>query len=451
MLYVYLEESALMKKPVGGVSPSLSSRVLINGLGNLIPPLSTLVIAPILAQSLGVMGRGELAAATAPYLLAVAIATLGLPEAVTQAVARFPGLCGKIVRSILWIIVLSGVVSTAAVYFLSPILSAGDNALGYLIALVAVATAPALVIALLRGAASGLNSWKLVAAERALTGFFRVLGIVLLAVTDSLSPFSAAICLVLSPIFAGLAYLWMPRRDSVGASELSEKDHTRRRDLLWYGSRVWFGSISGVLLLRIDQAVMAPLSSPYQLGLYAIAVNVSEVPLIVNTAVREVMFTSDSADSDDFLLLSAARISNFACAIIGLFMGATLFFWIPIVFGEEFVAAVPAMIILLFAVVLGTPGSIAGAALSARGAPELRSVSLTIACVVSIAVLLMLVPVWGAVGAAIATLSGNLIASHLNIMLFQRRHGVAWQKFYGIRKSDFSAMRAVALKLRSSK
>lgn len=440
-----------MTRPSGLDTPSLSSRVLINGIGNLLPPLSSLIIAPILAQSLGVVGRGELAAATAPYLLAVAIATLGLPEAVTHAVARFPDLCGRLVRRTLWIVFLSGLIATGLVYLLSPILSAGDNELERLIALAGVATAPALVVALLRGAASGLNAWKLVAGERALTGIVRVLGIVLLAITAELTPFSAAMCLAIAPVFAGLVYVWMPR--PIASTALAGgglKPGTRKRDLLWYGSRVWFGSVSGILLLRLDQAVMAPLSSPYQLGLYAIAVNVSEVPLIVNTAVREVMFTSDAAENDNNRLVSAARISNFACAVIGVFMASTLILWVPFVFGSEFTAAIPAMLILIFAVVLGTPGSIAGAALSARGAPELRSLSLTLACIFSVALLLFLVPIWGAVGAATATLLGNLIASQGNIIFFQRRHGVAWQSFYGIRKSDFAVMGAVLRRLRSS-
>lgn len=440
-----------MPKPLGVYNHSLSSRVLINGLGNLLPPLSSLIIAPILALNLGVVGRGELAAATAPYLLAVAVATLGLPEAVTQAVARFPEACAQMLRHTVWIILLSGVIATGMVFLLSPILGAGDKDLERLIALASVATAPALVVALLRGAASGINAWKLVAGERALTGSFRVIGILLLALSHQLEPFSAALCLAIAPVLAGLAYLWLPRYVASTAEPSRLKSGTRKRDLLWYGSRVWFGSVSGILLLRVDQAVMAPLSSPYQLGLYAIAVNVSEVPLIVNTAVREVMFTSDSAENDNKLLVSAARISNFVCSLIGILMASTLFLWVPLIFGAEFVAAIPAMLILILAVVVGTPGSIAGAALSARGAPELRSLSLTLACVISVAVLLLLVPVAGAVGASIATLIGNIVSSQTNIVFLQRRHGVNWYSFYGIRKADFIIIAALLRKVRARK
>lgn len=440
-----------MKALSGDNKGSISSRVLLNGIGNLIPPISSLLIAPVLAQNLGVVGRGELAAATAPYLLAVAIATLGLPEAVTQAIARFPDLSRRLLRSTAWIIVLSGLVATAGVYLAAPVLSSGDSQLASLISLAAAATAPALMVSLLRGAASGVNAWKLVAGERALSGGIRLVSILGLAVSGNLTPYSAALSLAIAPVLAGGAYCGLPRLVRVAEAEVgsprTRRRRVRMRDLLSYGSRVWFGSVSGILLMRIDQAIMAPLSSPYQLGLYAIAVNVSEVPLIVNTAVREVMFTSDAADNDDEKLVAAARISNFACSVIGLFLMVSLGLWVPVVFGVEFMAAIPAMIILIAAVVLGTPGSIAGASLSARGAPELRSWSLTIACVINIALLWVLAPTLGALGAALATLAGNLVASHGNIVFFERRHGVPWHSFYGIRASDFRLLAATLRRL----
>ncbi|MDP9936322.1 O-antigen/teichoic acid export membrane protein [Paenarthrobacter nicotinovorans] len=411
--------------------------MLINGIGNLLPPISSLLIAPILALNLGVVGRGELAAATAPYLLAVSIATLGLPESVTQAVARFPGLSRRILLSTSWIILLSGIMASALLWALAPLLSGGEAQLAEMIALAGAATGPTLLVALLRGAASGLNAWRTVAFERILSGVLRFVGIAGLASVGLLTPYTAALCLAISPVASGVAYFALRHQTDVSDDQLADAPNIRRQELLWYGVRVWFGSISGILLLRIDQAIMAPLSNAYQLGLYAIAVNVSEVPLIVNSAVREVMFASDSAENDNNRLLAAARISNLLCTVIGLVIASTLTLWVPVVFGSEFLPAIPTMLILIAAVVAGTPGSIAGAALSARGAPELRSISLTVACILNILVLILLAPWLGAVGAAIATLLGNFVASHGNIIFFQRRHGVRWISFYGIRRSDF--------------
>jgi O-antigen/teichoic acid export membrane protein len=214
--------------------------------------------------------------------------------------------------------------------------------------------------------------------------------------------------------------------------------------------RLWVGSLSGVLLSRLDQVLLTPLAGTYQLGLYVVAVNVSELPLIINQAVRDVTFVTDAADSVDERLSSSARISTALCMLAGLFLGITMLWWLPFLFGKDFRGSIPVATVLLAAVVLGTPGAIAGSGLSARGRPGLRSVSLTIACVVNIALLALLAPVLGAMGAALATLAGNLISSNLNLVFLYRRYGISPLNFYGLRRSDVTIiLRYAARMLRS--
>ncbi len=64
--------------------------MLFTLVGNFFPPLAMLISAPILAQALGVDGRGEVAAATAPLILVITAATFGIPDAVTYVIARTP-------------------------------------------------------------------------------------------------------------------------------------------------------------------------------------------------------------------------------------------------------------------------------------------------------------------------------------------------------------------------
>lgn len=410
----------------------MSSSILINAFGNLAPPLAVLVASPIIAQTLGVTGRGEVAAATAPYLLAVAIATMGLPDTVTHAVARNAFAARTALRNATMLVLFAGVVATLLQLAFSPWLSSGQLNLQFLIAIAATATCPALVVSVLRGAAAGSHAWRAVAAERAIGGGARLFGIVALAVSGNLTPLSATIVFAYGPVLGGAAYLFGPRY-SAGADRFGETNFT---SLMSYGSKVWIGSIAGVLLLRIDQVLMTPLSSAFQLGLYAVAVNVGEVPLIVNTAVREVMFSADAARRDNSKLTAAARTSFLLCLTVGVLIATTVWWWLPIVFGSGFAAAVPVAIVLVIAVVLGTPGSIAGAGLSARGAPGLRSISLIIACVVNIGLLFVFVPAMGALGAALATLVGNLISSNLNIHFLCRAAHIRWWDFYAIKVDD---------------
>jgi len=115
----------------------------------------------------------------------------------------------------------------------------------------------------------------------------------------------------------------------------------------------------------------------------------------------------------------------------------TMVWWLPLLFGADFSPAIPITVVLLLAAVLGTPGSIAGAGLSARGRPGLRSSSLVISCLINVGLLFLIVPTYGAMGAAIATLVGSLIAANANIFFLWKIFDLSPLEFYGFRRSDW--------------
>lgn len=429
-----------------GTSPAPGGRVArsmgITFLGNLFPPLAALVSGPVLAHALGVEGRGEVAAATAPLGLAVALVTFGVPEAVTFAVARHPGAVRVAARNGFALLIAAGLLAMGVVLVARTWLSGGDPGIATLMAVASLATVPNLLVGVLRGVASGVGQWTLVASERVLASGLRLVALLVLAATGNLTVVAATIVLAAMPVAGALSYLRLPRRLPPPGQDVPEVTSTRR--LVGFGLRVWAGAVSGILLARVDQTLMTPLSDPVQLGLYVVAVSVSELPLIINSAVRDVTFVTDARRDDPDRLTASARISFLACTVAGLGLGLTMPWWLPLLFGEEFRPAVLVAAVLLVAVVAGTPGSIGGAGLSARGRPGLRSVSLAVACVLNLGLLVLLVPRWGAMGAAWATCVGTVTASTLNLVFLQRLFGIPMRRFYGLRRSDLVLLRRAA-------
>ncbi|WP_146168459.1 oligosaccharide flippase family protein [Rathayibacter caricis] len=424
----------------------MGRNVAFAALGNAFAPLAALATAPIMAQSLGVAGRGDVAAATAPLFLATTAATFGIPAAVNYSIARHPRLMRSLALRGTVLIAIAGVLASTAVFLAAGFLSAGDPDLRELIVLAAVAIVPGLCVALLQAVAAGSHQWALVARERFLTAATRLAAFIALAATGQLTVFWGVVILALSPVLGGLAYFGL-KQARVVADDDDAPTIVTMNSLLGYGVRVWIGSISGVLLTRLDQTLMTPLAGSFALGLYVVAVSISELPLIVNNAVREVTFSADAAENSDARLGLSSRLSTLAALSAAVMIGATLWWWLPPVFGEDFVPAIPVALILLSAVVLGNPGSIAGIGLSSRGRPGTRSVSLLISCVVNAAALVLLAPLFGAIGAALATLFGNVLASNLNIYFLWKHFRVPPADFYLIRRSDFAVLKSIILKL----
>lgn len=411
--------------------------VFLNVIGNGLLPLVALLTAPILARSLGVEGRGAVASATAPFLLLSAVAAFGLPEAMTHFVARRAVNVKRTGWAVMLLSVGLGILGLAGVALLSEWLSAGDPAHAWLIIIVTIPLPMYLALGVLRGIASGLQAWGCVAAEQGLFAVSRLIAILLLVFTGHLTVLTASFVLTLAPLMGASAYLPLCRRHSVAAVEQASLSA-----VLDYGGRTWIGAVSAVLLYRIDQVLMAPLSSAEQLGLYVVAVAIGELPVIVSLATRNVAFATESESESLDVLARLTRLNVLLTGGASVVLALLAPWLVPLAFGRDFVGAVPVTLVMLAAAVVGAWGAVPGAGLAGRGRPGARSAALMAACIVNILLIVLLVAPFGAMGAAWATLGGSLVTSVLNLALMRRYFGARVVDFLLLRRSDIADLQA---------
>lgn len=426
--------------------------VLVTGT-SLLVPLVGLATAPILSHSLGVVGRGEAGAAMAPNLLIVGGATLGLPAALTYVLARHPHLSRRAIGWASLFATVLGALTLVAVYFGRRYLSGGDGALEHLMLVGALFALPTLVVGLLRGAATGRQMWRGVALERAITTVLRLVLLAGAALLGRLDVLTAVVIMCAAPVASGLVYLglvfrrspaWEAEPDRVIAAEAVETQRRVARALLGFGSQVWLGSVAVMLMARLSQLMVTPLSGVEQLGLLVVAVTISDVPYLVTQTVREVTFGVNSAVSDIERLLATSRIATLVAVAGSLVLGGSLPLWIEFVFGRDFGGAVVPTWLLLVAACAAVPGLIAGAALDSAGRPGLRSLALGLALVANVVALLWLVPLLGAVGAALAALASTLTSTIFVVVVAARMHGLPGRRFVLPTGSDLLLLRVTA-------
>jgi O-antigen/teichoic acid export membrane protein len=415
---------------------SLMRKVVVNSASNIAVPLTSFFSAPILAHGLGVIGRGEVAGATAPLFLLAIAGSLGLPEAVTYFAARSRLNLSSFLGTALFLTAISGIVFTVGICFLSEVLASGDGDFKRMMILAAFALVPTLLISVIRAAAIGVQDFRLVFWERVVANVGRLLVLLALWACGALTPLSAVCILSFVPLVGALMYIPL---------FVSQRLAFRRLDteVIKYGCRIWIGSLSGIMLSRIDQVLMVPLSSSAELGLYAVAVSISEVPLVLNASLREVLFAVDSVEPNRERMAQVGRLSSLVTTTICAAFAVLCPIGIPLLFGQEFSESLEVCLIMLLAVVIGNPGSIAGTALTSLGRPGLRSIALTAACVVNITIVILVVPAFGAVGAAWATLVANIVSSTLAILFCRFFGGYGLFDFYGLRTRDLRAIRGV--------
>ena len=388
--------------------PPLRRAVVLVTVSSFLMPAAGVLTQPILARALGAGGRGELGAALAPCLLALAVATLGLPEALTFYLAKHPRLTRP---ALLWAAVVAstlGVICLVVAYLAVPFLSAGDPDLGRLILLSMVLIIPALIVGMFRGAAYGRQMWAAIAAERLVNTVLRVVALGLLWVLGDLTVFTAVLVSCLSPMLAGLVYVRLLRRPPVDDTEQLTNGSALRL-LLSYGGRVWFGSVASMLLARVGQILMVPLSSVEDLGLFSVASTISDLPLIVALAIAGALHGVNSKSNDPDQVTTTARVTTLVGLVGCAVLAGTVPFWIQPVFGEEFGAATVPTLMLLLSAVICIPGLIAATGVVVWGRPGLRSIGLGATLVTTVVFFVILVPEFGVIGGCVTSIVSNLV------------------------------------------
>jgi O-antigen/teichoic acid export membrane protein len=148
---------------------------------------------------------------------------------------------------------------------------------------------------------------------------------------------------------------------------------------------------------------MIRLTSSRELGLYAVAVSLAGFSIVLTASVRTAIFPR-SARQDALLASRASRVT------IGIVVGATAAaavvtpFLLPALFGRSFDAAVPMTWILLVAGIPMAGTNVLGIVLTAWGHPKSAASAELAALAVTIPGLLVLVPLWGGIGAALVSL-----------------------------------------------
>ncbi len=414
--------------------------------GSAFAPLAALATAPILAHGLSLDGRGAVASVTAPLLLATTIGTIGVPASVTYHAARRTGPLGAVLLRAALLVTGVAVVITGLLVALSVWFAGGDAELGRLVALAAVAVAPSLLVLVLQAAAGGTGRWRLVAIERFITAAVRLCGIGTAALAGVLSVETAVAVLALSPVLGGVAYLGLLRRRADRRTSTTPGAAPTMRSMLGYGMRVWIGTVSGLLMLRLDQAILTPLVGVEALGLYVAAVTVAELPRVISDAARDVSFSADAADRSDERLARTARIASTAVVLVSVVLACSAPVLVPIAFGADFGGAVPLVLVLLIATCIGSASTIGGAALIARGRPGIRSLAFVLGCVVNVSVLLVATPVIGVMAAAVATVCGGVVIAIVNAIALQRFLGCDPRRLVGLRNADLIAIRAAVIR-----
>lgn len=247
---------------------------------------------------------------------------------------------------------------------------------------------------------------------------------------NSVTLIVVAICAVLGDLsVAWVAAAFAFGRIVTGAYGLSVTAWPRLRPyaqlgpLFRYGLKALPGSTGTLLNNKLDQLLLVPMVSLRELGLYAVAAGTSFAPTVLSVSMASSAFAAVEHDSHRGRQASAAtaiRHSILVSALAAAALALATPVLVPLIYGPAFAAAVVPTIILLGGSVAWGGKLVASQCANALGQPGYSSTGEVVGVVVTVVGLVIFVPLYGIIGAAVVSLVAYVTRLAVTLVLLRR-------------------------------
>jgi O-antigen/teichoic acid export membrane protein len=398
-------ESNPRGEPRGTSRPSgRSTRRTIGAaaLVNVAATTTAAVAGLLIARHLGPAGRGQYAAVLAWFGITVMIGEIGQPAALCFYVASAATRGRDYVATAGRLMLASGGLTAVIGWFIAPVLARQDETLTVSFRLMFATCIVSYVGAsyLFGLQARSIILWN---AARLVQPVGYLALIAVIAIIHHLTLFVAILAFVASSCVQTIVAWLLCRRVDLSAGSF---DARLARPLLRYGSSQVAGNAPSMVNARLDQVILAGYA-PYQtLGLYAVAVSLSSLAFPVVAAIGNVVFPRIAARHETSTLLLERRAvqASLVLATGLLAVIALLAPWVlPTLFGRAYSQAVPLVWVLCVGSLFLASGQVMGDLLRGRGQPLAVAVAQGVGAAFTVILLIVLLPLFSALGAAIAS------------------------------------------------
>ncbi len=358
----------------------------------------------IIARVLGPTVRGEYAAITAWFGVALMVGGMGQPAALCYYVAADPGRARGYVATSRAMMLTTGALALAAGLVLAPLLAHGRPAmtLGYRIAFGGSVFAFIGASYTFSLQARSLHRWNVVRVSQPVLGLVAIVA----AWRLRLLTLDTALLILVATMVLQLGWAYGSCR-RVGLAP-GRARAVLVRPLLTYGAAQIAALTPAALNAQLDQLVLSQAVPPADLGRYAIAVSLTLLPVPLVSAIGNVAFprlasqSEMTASSDRLQRLAVAGSAGLAASML-VPLAITAPWLVPLVFGAAYRGAVPLMWILTPGAVFLACGQVVGDLLRGRRQPGAVAWAQGAAAIFTVVLLFALLPLVGVSAAAIAS------------------------------------------------
>ena len=381
------------------------------------------VITVLLGRYLGAEDLGLYRMVSTIYGIAMLFAAIGIPAAIIKYVAEYKGDRNKtnqIVSAGVITSLLLGIGFSVLFYLSSGIFEEFFKMPGLagLLKILSPVFPFALVGGVLLGMLNGLRGMKKYGTATIIQSVL-MLAISVLLIYFGFGVAGVVIGLVLASV-GWCLYLLLMAKDYFSITFEGYTYNTKK--MLIFGVQIFAGNAINMINYQADTIMIADFLTATDVGYYGVAVGLSKFFWLVPSAVQLITYPTTSeywAKKNQMAMQTMIEKSMkyTACVIFPIGMGVGFFsiYIIGLIFGEGFIESVlPLQILIIGTVIYGIVISIGGS-VTGIGRPDIGLKIVGISATINIMLNILLIPIYGITGAAVATSMSLFVASLLGI------------------------------------
>lgn len=242
------------------------------------------------------------------------------------------------------------------------------------------------------------------------------------------------------PVSTAAVYLWLLSRRGL----LSLRgDFAQWRRSVHYGIRGYIANLFQFLNFRLDSMILAAYLGATEVGIYSLAVLLSEFLWMIGNSVAMVLFPTTAGQSEaqaNSLTARACRQVTWITLGEAALLGASAWWLVPFIFGERFRPSVAPLWLLLPGTVALIIPNVLTAHLAGRGQPQIGTLAAGVSLIATVALDLLLIPRLGVAGAALASSVAYTITALVVLLAFRRITGLPWATVVVLQPQDWRDM-----------
>lgn len=363
-----------------------------------------ILVAAIVARTLGPEGRGSLAAVMALAGIGTQFANLGLHSSNTYFLARDRGLLTTIVANSILVSVVCGAIAATALgaiaWWTGVAQSAGFGLFALALLSIPLGLAYLLLVNLLV-ALSSVGRFNQIEIGLKIATLGLTLAAVAIHATGAMSFLAAA----MTAQFIALAAVWLSLGQKLSGLKASSIGLLRQQ--VPFAFRSYLSAFLAFLLLRVDVLMVQRLSGNAEAGFYSIAVAMADLIYMLPAAAGMLLFPRLSVTADGnsrrratWKLLLVIGLAMSGMGLVAALLAAPA---ISLVFGPSYLPAAPMFYVLVVAIVAYGMNNIVSNHLAAEGLPWIGVWVWGVGLAVNVALNLLWIPNLGGRGAALAS------------------------------------------------